>query len=219
MPTSASSRRSAPTLSIYDTTLTDLEEIASQAQSLANNNPTYGEDIALNVGTQTTSYLKSVTVDLNQEINGRYLYSGSRYDYAARSGFVRAAGIHDSRRDSPLPSQIFLAMIRSTSTTHQRAPPLTSRIRPRSIRDMSSNTALPATNRHFSRTHRGIAIFSKPPETQPTPPPIKSICSASLDIAELRRCPRFRRCIRPSPIICTTMTIRKDWRRRPQSRI
>ncbi len=67
-------------LSIYDTTLSDLEEIATQAQSLANNNPTYSDDVALNVVTQTNSFLKSVTVDLNQQINGRYLYSGTRYD-------------------------------------------------------------------------------------------------------------------------------------------
>jgi flagellin-like hook-associated protein FlgL len=57
-----------------------LEEIASQAQSLANNNPTYSADIALNVVTQTNSYLKSVSVDLNQSINGRYIYSGARYN-------------------------------------------------------------------------------------------------------------------------------------------
>jgi flagellar hook-associated protein 3 FlgL len=66
-------------LAIYDTTLTDLESIASQALSLANNNPTYGADIAVNVATQSTNYLKSVTVDLNQSINGRFIYSGSRY--------------------------------------------------------------------------------------------------------------------------------------------
>jgi len=67
-------------LSVYDATLTDLEEITSQARSLANNNPTYSADVALNVVTQTNSYLKSVTVDLNQELNGRCLYAGSRYD-------------------------------------------------------------------------------------------------------------------------------------------
>jgi flagellin-like hook-associated protein FlgL len=66
-------------LSIYDTTLTDLESIISQAYSLANNNPTYGVDVASNVLTQTNNYLKSVTVDLNQTVNGRYIYSGSRY--------------------------------------------------------------------------------------------------------------------------------------------
>jgi flagellar hook-associated protein 3 FlgL len=66
-------------LSIYDTTLTDLETIASQAQSLATNNPTYGVDVATNVNTQSTNFLKSMSVDLNQDINGRYIFSGSRY--------------------------------------------------------------------------------------------------------------------------------------------
>ncbi len=66
-------------LSIYDTTLTDLESIAMQAQSLANGNPNYTANIAMNIGVQATNYLKSVSVDLNQNINGRYIYSGTRY--------------------------------------------------------------------------------------------------------------------------------------------
>ena len=66
-------------LAVYDTTLTDLETIAAQAQSLANNSPTYSTDIASNVATQTTNFLRSVTVDLNQEVNGRFIYAGSRY--------------------------------------------------------------------------------------------------------------------------------------------
>lgn len=66
-------------LSIYDATLTDLENIATQAQSLANGNANYSAEIALNIGVQAANYLKSVTVDLNQNINGRYLFSGTRY--------------------------------------------------------------------------------------------------------------------------------------------
>jgi len=66
-------------LSIYDSTLTDLENIATQAQSLANGNPNYTADLAMNMGVQATNYLKSVTVDLNQNINGRYIFSGTRY--------------------------------------------------------------------------------------------------------------------------------------------
>ena len=67
-------------LSIYDTTLSDLESITQQAESLANNNPTYTADVASNVNTQVINYLKSVTVDLNQTIGGRFLYSGARYN-------------------------------------------------------------------------------------------------------------------------------------------
>ncbi|MDR3423572.1 MAG: flagellin [Alphaproteobacteria bacterium] len=69
-------------LSVYDTTLTDLETIASQAQSLANNNPTYSAQTAPNIAAQATSFLNAVTVDLNQDVNGRYIYSGSRYTTA-----------------------------------------------------------------------------------------------------------------------------------------
>lgn len=67
-------------LSVYDTTLTDLETLASQAQSLANDNPTYNASTASNVATQSTNYLKSVSADLNQNVNGRYIYSGSRFN-------------------------------------------------------------------------------------------------------------------------------------------
>jgi len=71
------------TLSVYDSTLTDLESLASQAQSLATNNPTYDADIALNLSVQANNLLKSAMVDLNQQLNGRYLYSGSRYTLPA----------------------------------------------------------------------------------------------------------------------------------------
>lgn len=67
-------------LSIYDTTLTDLESVVTQAQSLANDNQSYSPAVAANVAIQATDYLKSATVDLNQDINGRYLYAGSRYN-------------------------------------------------------------------------------------------------------------------------------------------
>ncbi|MDD4616756.1 MAG: flagellin [Alphaproteobacteria bacterium] len=67
------------TLSIYDTTLTDLEDVVMQAQSLANNNPTYDANTAMNIAIQAGNYLKSVSVDLNQDLNGRYIYSGSRF--------------------------------------------------------------------------------------------------------------------------------------------
>jgi hypothetical protein len=67
-------------LSVYDSTLTDLESLVAQAQTLANNNPSYSESIASNVYIQASNFLKSTTVDLNQDLNGRFLYSGSRYN-------------------------------------------------------------------------------------------------------------------------------------------
>jgi flagellar hook-associated protein 3 FlgL len=66
-------------LSVYNTTLTDLETIASQAQSIANQNPTYSAATASEVLTQSNDFLNSVTADLNQNINGRFIYSGARY--------------------------------------------------------------------------------------------------------------------------------------------
>jgi flagellar hook-associated protein 3 FlgL len=66
-------------LSIYNTTLTDLETISTQAQALAQDNPTYDPSTASTIATQATNFLRSVTVDLNQQINGRYIYAGARY--------------------------------------------------------------------------------------------------------------------------------------------
>lgn len=66
-------------LSIYDTTLTDLEAIVTNAQTIASNSQTYSESVASNVYSLATSFLKSATADLNQTVNGRYIYSGSRY--------------------------------------------------------------------------------------------------------------------------------------------
>jgi flagellar hook-associated protein 3 FlgL len=66
-------------LSGYDTTMTDLESIVSQAQTLAAGNPNYNASTAGSLQSEATNFLKSVTVDLNQQIGGRYIYSGSRY--------------------------------------------------------------------------------------------------------------------------------------------
>ncbi|MDD3029917.1 MAG: flagellin [Alphaproteobacteria bacterium] len=73
---------SLTTLSLYDTTLSSLEEVTSQAQTLASNNQTYTTDTAENVLNQAELYLRTVRSDLNQSVNGRYLYSGSRYTTA-----------------------------------------------------------------------------------------------------------------------------------------
>ena len=69
-------------LSVYDTTLTDLESVVTQAKNLADNNPNYSADTASNIAIQATNYLRSVTADLNQQVNGRYIYAGTRYTTA-----------------------------------------------------------------------------------------------------------------------------------------
>ncbi len=66
-------------LSFYDATLTDLEDLVSSAQDLIGKNGAYSEDSARSVSVLATSYLKSVTADLNQLVNGRYLFSGTRF--------------------------------------------------------------------------------------------------------------------------------------------
>jgi flagellar hook-associated protein 3 FlgL len=69
-------------LSGYDTTMTDMESIISQAQTLAEGNPTYNASTIGGIAASATNYLTSVGVDLNQQIGGRYIYAGSRYTTA-----------------------------------------------------------------------------------------------------------------------------------------
>lgn len=67
-------------LSIYNTTMTDIEKITSQASSLASGNPSYNTQTADNIQQLSTSYLKQLSDDFNQEVNGRYIYAGTRYN-------------------------------------------------------------------------------------------------------------------------------------------
>ena len=69
-------------LSIYDTTLTDLESVTAQAQNLADTNATYDPQNSANIAAEAANFLGSVGADLNQQINGRYIYAGARYDTA-----------------------------------------------------------------------------------------------------------------------------------------
>jgi flagellin-like hook-associated protein FlgL len=66
-------------LSAYDTTLTDLETLLTNAQNIVSANGSYSEDKASVVKNQADSYLRAITSDLNMKINGRFIYSGSRY--------------------------------------------------------------------------------------------------------------------------------------------
>ncbi|MDR3450902.1 MAG: flagellin [Alphaproteobacteria bacterium] len=63
----------------YDTTMTDMESIVSQAKSLAVGSPSYDASTASSIASLANNFLKSVSVDLNQQIGGRYIYAGSRY--------------------------------------------------------------------------------------------------------------------------------------------
>jgi flagellin-like hook-associated protein FlgL len=66
-------------LSAYDTTMSDMESIVGQAQTLSESNPTYNASTAQSLAVEATNYLTSVGIDLNQQINGRYIYAGANY--------------------------------------------------------------------------------------------------------------------------------------------
>ncbi|MDE2029957.1 MAG: hypothetical protein KGI97_05255 [Alphaproteobacteria bacterium] len=69
-------------LSGYDTTMTDMESVVSQAQQLVTGNQSYNPATAASLAATAENYLKSVNIDLNQQISGRYIYAGSRYTTA-----------------------------------------------------------------------------------------------------------------------------------------
>jgi len=69
-------------LSSYDTTMTDMEKIASQASTLASQNAAFSATTAPNIAASATNFLKQLTDDLNQQVSGRYIYSGARYNTA-----------------------------------------------------------------------------------------------------------------------------------------
>ena len=69
-------------LSAYDTTLGNMENIATTAQNLAQSNQSLDPSTVSQLHAQAQSYLKQLTDDLNQQIGGRYIYSGSRYSTA-----------------------------------------------------------------------------------------------------------------------------------------
>ena len=63
----------------YNTTMSDIESVVSQAQNLTQANGNYSVSAAANIASLSTSFLQSVGIDLNQQIDGRYIYAGSRY--------------------------------------------------------------------------------------------------------------------------------------------
>jgi flagellar hook-associated protein 3 FlgL len=66
-------------LTLYNTTMGDMEQVASNAAGLAAGNQSYNATNASNIQAQAQSYLSQVADDLNQSLGGRYLYSGTRY--------------------------------------------------------------------------------------------------------------------------------------------
>ena len=67
-------------LSVYNTTMGDMGSIASQAATLASQNQALNPATIDNLQSQAQSYLQQVNQDLNEQVNGRYIYSGLRYN-------------------------------------------------------------------------------------------------------------------------------------------
>lgn len=109
-------------LSAYDTTLSDIESIVSQAQTLVNGSQNYSASTAGSLAATASSYLKSVTVDLNQQINGRYIYAGSRYQTAPVTDLTTLSGapsttILTDSASLPTYDSAYTAPTLTTSTT------------------------------------------------------------------------------------------------------
>lgn len=66
-------------LSMYDTTMNNIETMAAQAGALASSNQTYDPTKVAQIQAQAQSYLQQMQDDLNQTLSGRYIYGGTRY--------------------------------------------------------------------------------------------------------------------------------------------
>ena len=69
-------------LSLYDTTMSDVENMAEQANTLATQHQIYDPTAAANLQAQVQNFLKQTTDDLNQKVGDRYIYAGTRYTTA-----------------------------------------------------------------------------------------------------------------------------------------
>ncbi|MFY9287890.1 MAG: flagellin [Alphaproteobacteria bacterium] len=66
-------------LTVYDSTMNDMENIAAQAKSLIVQNQTLDTTKIPQLRAQAQTYLRQLQDDLNQEVGGRYIYAGTRY--------------------------------------------------------------------------------------------------------------------------------------------
>lgn len=79
-------------LSVYDSSMSDLESVAETAQSLAEQNSNYNSSTVSEIQGQITNYLQEVQDDLNQQVNGRYIYAGARYSTAPVGDLTNLSG-------------------------------------------------------------------------------------------------------------------------------
>jgi flagellar hook-associated protein 3 FlgL len=66
-------------LSMYDTTMSNMENIAEQAGTLASQNQNLSSSNLASLQASAQNYLSQVQDDLNQQVGSRYVYAGVRY--------------------------------------------------------------------------------------------------------------------------------------------
>ena len=69
-------------LSVYDSTMTDIESMAQNAGQLATQNAALIPKNLDSIEQQATNYMQNLQDDLNQQVGGRYIYAGTRYSTA-----------------------------------------------------------------------------------------------------------------------------------------
>jgi flagellin-like hook-associated protein FlgL len=67
-------------ISAYDNALTGIESVASQAVSLCETNVAYNSDSNGTTATSIEGFLQDIEYYLNQQVSGRYVFSGTRFD-------------------------------------------------------------------------------------------------------------------------------------------
>lgn len=69
-------------ITLYDTTLTGIEDTLGTAYSAIIQQPTYDEDKTESLAGQIEGYMDQMTYYLNQKVGERYIYAGARYNTA-----------------------------------------------------------------------------------------------------------------------------------------
>lgn len=68
-----------PRINIYDTSLSGIEDTAAQAKTVTVGSNTYNPDQNQSNAIQFQGFMNQVSYFLNQQVNGRYVFSGTRY--------------------------------------------------------------------------------------------------------------------------------------------
>jgi flagellin-like hook-associated protein FlgL len=89
-----------PRLTVYDQALTGIENVAEEAGSAVESSTVYNSTQNSSLATQIQGYLSQVGYYLNQQVDGRYIFAGSRYTTAPVGDLTTLPTLQDNANAS-----------------------------------------------------------------------------------------------------------------------